>query len=294
MSCYAEQTSIIDDNAVGSILTENLRDALSARFGEDLPVGEALVNTDELTRIASRRVHRHYQDRAVDGDLIKLLCACALSAPSKSDLQQADILIVTDPLKRAFLADLLPDQTWMRTAPVFMIVLANGRRLPEIARLRDKPFPNDHLDAFFNCSVDAGIVISAFMNAADSVGLGCCPISVIRDHAETVCSYFALPPRVFPVAGLCVGWPALAGSVSPRLGLASTLHWDAYDEGDLTERIDAFDQRRAATHPLSPRDPATWGEAGFYGWSEDKARQFGVPQCSDFGSFVRKIGFRLD
>jgi nitroreductase/FMN reductase [NAD(P)H] len=32
----------------------------------------------------------------------------------------------------------------------------------------------------------------------------------------------------------------------------------------------------------------------FYGWSEDKARQYGVPQRTDFGAFVRGKGFKLD
>ncbi len=67
-----------------------------------------------------------------------------------------------------------------------------------------------------------------------------------------------------------------------------------YDEGDLAERIDAYDKRRAAIHPYKPRDPARWGEAAFYGWSEDKARQYGVPQRADFGAFVRRKGFNLD
>ena len=39
---------------------------------------------------------------------------------------------------------------------------------------------------------------------------------------------------------------------------------------------------------------ARWGEVPFYGWSEDKARQYGVPQRADFGAFVRKKGFCLD
>ena len=53
---------------------------------------------------------------------------------------------------------------------------------------------------------------------------------------------------------------AEAGSISPRLSLASTLHQDRYDEGDLAQRIDAFDRRRASTHPLNPRDPARCGQ----------------------------------
>jgi nitroreductase/FMN reductase [NAD(P)H] len=93
---------------------------------------------------------------------------------------------------------------------------------------------------------------------------------------------------------MCVGWPSGKGYISPRLSLESTLHREHYDEGDLAARIDAYDHRRAAIHPYKPRDPARWGEVAFYGWSEDKARQYGNPQRTDFGAFVRAKGFKLD
>ena len=172
-----------------------------------------------------------------------------MSAPSKSDLQQADIAILNK-ADQATIADLIPDQPFIRTAPAFLVFLANGRRLPEISRMRGKPFPNDHLDQFFNAAVDAGIVLATFMRAADAVGLGTCPISVIRDHSQKVSDMLGLPQRVIPVAGMCVGWPSEAGHISARLGLDSTIHQDRYDEGDLAARIDAYDRRRAAIHPV--------------------------------------------
>ena len=139
--------------------------------------------------------------------------------------------------------------------------LANGRRLPEISKMRGKPFPNDHLDQFFNAAVDAGIVLATFHRAPPTrSGLGTCPISVIRDHSAKVSEMLKLPQRVIPVAGMCVGWPSEKGHISPRLGLSSTVHEGHYDEGDLAARIDAYDQRRAAIHPYKPRDPARWGE----------------------------------
>jgi nitroreductase len=270
-----------------------IREALSRRFGETFAVDETLPGLDELARIASRRVCRRYLDKAVDPALLRLLCACALSAPSKSDLQQADIVIVDRPEHFA-IADLIPDQPFIRTAPAFLVFLANGRRLPGIANMRGKPFPNDHLDQFFNAVLDAGIVLSTFLRAADAVGLGTCPISVIRDHSAKVSDMLGLPQRVIPISGLCVGWPSEAGHISARLPLDCTLHRGRYDEGDLAARIDAYDRRRAAIHSYKPRDPARWGEAAFYGWSEDKARQYGVPQRADFGAFVRSKGFNLD
>ena len=273
--------------------TNAVSDALQHRFGEQLAVDENLAGLGALARMASRKVQRRYSDQPVDPTLLRLLCACALSAPSKSDLQQADIVILDKPEQSA-IADLIPDQPFIRTAPAFLVFLANGRRLAEIAKMRGKPFPNDHLDQFFNAAVDAGIVLATFLAAADAVGLGTCPISVIRDHSQQVSDMLKLPQRVIPVAGLCVGWPSEKGHISPRLGLASTLHRGRYDDGNLAERIDAYDRRRAAVHPYKPRDPARWGEVPFYGWSEDKARQYGVPQRADFGAFVRRKGFKLD
>jgi nitroreductase/FMN reductase [NAD(P)H] len=273
--------------------SSSIRDSLNRRFGETLPVDESLSGLDELARLAGRRVHRRYMDRAVDADLLRLLCACALSAPSKSDLQQADILIASK-ADQTTIADLIPDQPFIRTAPAFLVFLANGRRLPEISKMCGKPFPNDHLDQFFNAAVDAGIVLANFIRAADAVGLGTCPISVIRDHSSKVSEMLELPQRVIPMAGMTIGWPSEAGHISARLGLDSTIHQGKFDEGDLAARINAYDQRRATIHPYKPRDPARWGEVPFYGWSEDKARQYGVPQRPDFGAFVRSKGFKLD
>ena len=41
-------------------------------------------------------------------------------------------------------------------------------------------------------------------------------------------------------------------------------------------------------------DAERWGEVPFYGWSEDKARQYAEPQRTDFGAFIRAQGFKLD
>jgi nitroreductase/FMN reductase [NAD(P)H] len=271
-----------------------LRTALAHRFGEDFAVDPDLPGLDALARLAGRRVQRRYLPRPVAPELLRLLCACALCGPTKSDLQQADIVVVRDAGKRDAIAGLLPAMPWVREAAAFLVFCADGGRTPRIAAMRDKPFPNDHLDLFFNATVDAAIVLTTFMQAASVVGLGCCPISVIRDNAATVARLLDLPEKVVPVAGMTVGWPAEPGHVSARLPLAVTVHEDRYDETGFAQHVDAYDRRRAAIHTMRQRDVARWGEAKFYGWSEDKARQYAVPQRTDFGAFVRAQGFKLD
>ena len=279
-----------DDDA-----TKALQDALALRFGERLPVEPGLGGLSELAAIAAHRSHRRYLPKPVPPDLVRLLCACALSAPSKSDLQQSDILLVADPTIRSAIAAKIPDNPWIGTAPVFLVFLANGQRLPMISATRAKPFPNDHLDLFFNAVSNASIVLATFIRAAEAAGLGCCPISAIRDHAAFVSDLLRLPERVIPLAGLCLGWPSERGHISPRLGLEATVHVDRYNNRDAVADIDAYDRRRnEGRPPWKQRNPERWGEAAFYGWSEDKARQYAEPLRVDFGAFVRTKGFKLD
>jgi nitroreductase/FMN reductase [NAD(P)H] len=272
-----------------------IEEALAQRFGLACQVDPALSGLDELARIARHCVHRRFLTRPVDAALLRLLCACALSAPSKSDLQQADILIVRDKAKQSAIAALIADMPWIADAPVFLMFLANGDRLPKIAAARGKPFPNDHLDLFFNAVADSAIVLATFMRAAAAVGLGCCPISAVRDSPAAMTELLKLPERVIPVAGLCLGWPAEPTRITPRLPLDLTLHEDAYRKQDLAAAIEDYDRRRATIRPFArQRSPERFGRADFYGWSEDKARQYAEPLRTTFGQYVRARGFRLD
>ena len=201
----------MQERADSNASAKSIEDSLAERFGERFAVDPDLPGLDELARIAGQRSHRRFLPRAVEPALLRLLCACALSAPSKSDLQQRDIVWVRDQAKQRAITALIPDMPWIADAPVFLVFLANGLRLPSIARLRNKPFPNDHLDLFFNAVVDSAIVLATFMRAAAAVGLGSCPISAIRDHPDTVSDLLELPERVVPIAGLCVGLAGRSG-----------------------------------------------------------------------------------
>jgi nitroreductase len=274
---------------------DSIRLALSERFGEEFNIDPELSGLHVLARIAGHRSHRRYLPRQIEPNLLRLLCACALSAPSKSDLQQSDIVIVSDAAIRKAIVTTIPDMPWIMDAAAFLVFVANGERLPMMAKLRQKPFPNNHLDQFFNASVDAALVLATFIQAAEAVGLGCCPISAIRDHPATVNDLLRLPDRVIPVAGLCVGWPSEPGVVTPRLSLNTTVIENAYGERDLAAEIGAYDRRRAALRPYRrQRDTDRWGEPQLYGWSEEKTRQYAVPTRHDFGGFVRGKGFCLD
>lgn len=249
--------------------------------------------------LATRGCCRAFTDRKVAPELIEILCALALSSPSKSDLQQRDIIIVEDRQIRHAIDHLLATgslaQTWIPGAPALLVFCANNRRQRQLHAWRGQPFANDHLDVFFNAALDAGIALSAFVIAAEAAGLGCAPISAIRNQAQEVSDLLGLPEHVFPIAGLGLGWPSRDARISLRLPLARTVHRNRFDEAGIQEAVDAYDRRRHAAQPIrAQRSVARFGEAEFYGWSEDKVRQYATPERADWGAFVRAKGFRLD
>ena len=148
-----------------------------------------------------------------------------------------------------------------------------------------------------NAAVDAGLVMAGFIRAAQASGLGCCPLSAVRNHAAEVSEMLGLPDYVFPVAGMVAGYPAKEREVTPRLPLDAFVHDDRYDDGAFEEWIASYDARRHAVLPLNQdrqRDPGRFGRADFYGWSEDKARQVAVSEREGFGAFIRSKRLRLD
>ena len=276
------------------------RSVLQQRFGSDEPY---LDLPDDVPRshglLAARGVVRSFSDQPVPYDLLQRLCALALCAPTKSDLQQRDIIIVDDArLIEEILAPLSKGpigQAWLKDVPVLLVFCGNNRRQRLWHEWRGIPFANDHLDAFFNASIDAGIALTAFVLAAEAQGLGTCPISVIRNRAAAVSELLRLPQHVFPVAGLAVGWPKTSPKRSMRLPLDVTVHRNRYREDGLRDAIEDYDRRRQAAQPYrEQRYVSQFGKTDTYGWSEDKTRQYAVPERADFGAYVRARGFKLE
>ncbi|MEO0370727.1 MAG: nitroreductase family protein [Pseudomonadota bacterium] len=269
----------------------SLQDLFNARFGD---VGATDIQNPVLTQMAGRGSCRAFTDTAVSPDLLRVLYGAALSSPTKSDLQQRDIVELRSQSTRRQLAALIPGQAWVAEAPIVLVFCGNNRRQRLIHDWHGIPFANDHFDAAFNAIADAAIALGAFVTAAEAVGLGCCPISAVRNEAQAVSDMLGLPDHVFPFAGLAVGYPAQKPKVSMRLPLGVACHVDRYDESGLRETVEAYDAARTAHQPYAAQKFANrFGEAKDYGWSEDKARQYSASERADFGAFIRDKGFDL-
>tara|TARA_R110000787_G_scaffold62806_1_gene141795 strand:- start:791 stop:1603 length:813 start_codon:yes stop_codon:yes gene_type:complete len=262
---------------------------LRARYGMDTGPGAPDEVSPAVAGLLARRCIRRYTEAPIPDALLDTLLACAQSAPTKSNLQQYSIVVTTDPVQLGRLAELNPDTGHMRYCPVFLTFCADIRRAQRIADRHGCEYASNNMDTFLNATVDAALAMQCFITAAEAEGLGCAPISQVRNRIGEFCAALDLPPGVFPIAGLTLGWPAWEGRMNARLPPSVVIHRERYDDDALEAGIDAYDARRQETNPAPP-DPAGGAPRG---WSESAARQLSKEERGGFRAFLQGHGFEL-
>lgn len=153
----------------------------ACRYGKAVAATETVQETVMTHQLLSRRSHRKFLDDKLSEPLLTYLLACAQSAPSKSDLQQYSIVIVDRLQLRELINNLPGMDDWVRNAPHLLIFCADLYRGWQITKSKGFDNANNTLDMLVNSTGDAAIAMMAFVTAAESIELGCCPVSVVRN-----------------------------------------------------------------------------------------------------------------
>jgi len=273
-----------------------ISEMINARFAIDTARGTDMTPSETIESVLSRRAVRRYKDDDVSEGLLDVLLACAQSAPTKSNLQQYSIIVVRDAVLRLKLQEVCPKTYWLASSPTFLIFCADMRRNQRISGFRGYDHANNNLDTLINATVDAALVMQCFILAAESIHLGCAPISEVRNEIEAVTNILGLPKGVFPLSGLTVGWPADEGYVNQRLPTNVVVHKDIYDDEALESEIELYDQRRHDIFPITPNRQLhtdKYGIADVCTWSENVARQLSIPERSNLREYLKDRGFEL-
>ena len=268
------------------------------RYAEEIDLDFSKIQeTETLKSILSRRSIRKFLNKPISKELLSLILAAAQSAPSKSNLQQYSILVIKDQNIKNEISNLIGNTKWALTAPIFFLYLADIRRNIKITNDRGYEHKNNNVDTFMNGVIDAALSMQSTICASESLGLGVCPISIIRNIIEEVKVICKLPKGVFPIAGLAMGWPDQKSNVSIRLSQDIVIHFDKYDEKDLIQKINKYDERVFKKDPIpenKQRHVNLYGVAKKGTWSENISRQLSVPERSNFKKWLIENGFNLE
>ena len=274
-------------------------DLYSQRYG--LSASGSLGVLDPLPEavrtILSHCSLRKFSSEPVPAPLVELLMACAQSAPTKSNLQQYSVLQLNDAHKRERLAEMLGRTAWAMEAPLFLFFLGDLRRNRRISALRGYDYSNNNADSFMNAAVDAALAMQNFITAAEAMGLGCCPISAIRERLDEVAALLELPEGVFPISGLAAGYPASETKPALRLPQSLVVHQDRYDDSSFEQDLAAYDDRVFEVAPIpveKQRHVDRYGPVARGVWSENVARQLSLPERAGFKAWLAGHAIKLD
>jgi len=189
---------------------------------------------------AHRSIRKFTSQNLPDGLLEQILSAGQCAATS-SFLQGATIIRVSDPDNRKKLAAYAGNQPYVESAAEFLVFCADVHRAGNCCELYGKPFSGDYTEHFIIATVDAALMAQNVVVAAESEGLGICYIGGVRNNPREVADLLALPKGVYPVFGLCLGYPDQDPEVKPRLPLSVILKQETYDDSQDAAIIAAYD-----------------------------------------------------
>lgn len=203
---------------------------LQARYGDATP--DDFLWNDVLSLQLTHRSIRSYLPDPLPKGTLEAIVAAAQSAASSSNLQTWSVVAVEDSARRErFSGFTVRKQAHIKQAPLFLVWLADLARLTNIAKNRHQTYEAlNYLELFITSIVDASLAAQNAAIAAESFGLGTVYIGGIRSSVEAVAAELNLPPQVFPVFGLCVGYPnpEAIPAVKPRLPQDVVLHRETY------------------------------------------------------------------
>jgi nitroreductase/FMN reductase [NAD(P)H] len=89
-------------------MNQTIANLIEQRFGLPASAGHDMPAEGTVAGMISRRSMRRFKPLPIAQETMDIVLAAALSAPAKSDLQQASIIVVRDPALRASVTSLAP------------------------------------------------------------------------------------------------------------------------------------------------------------------------------------------
>ncbi len=237
--------------------------------------------------LMSHRSIRKYTAQPIAPELLEQLVRAGQAAATSSFLQGATIIRVRNPDSRRKLAVFAGNQPYVETAAEFLVFCADLKRPGNACRQYDKPFAGDYTEHFIIATVDVALMAQNIVVAAESAGLGICYIGGIRNNPREVSDLLQLPQGVYPVFGLCLGYPDQNPEIKPRLPLQVILKEDVYGEEGDAEQIAFYDEQVREYYRQR-----TGGGHGIC-WSEQVAALLSEKARPHMRQFLEEQGFTM-
>lgn len=245
-----------------------------------------------IAQMLRHRSIRKYQSRRPSAGMVETIVRAGQAAAYAAQLYS--LVLTTDRKSNPF------------HAPLLFTVCIDLHKMALIMKRRGWPWASNDLYALLLGAQDAAYMTQNMILAAESMGLGTCLLGTAPYQAEALGKKLALPPRVFPLVQLAMGYPAEDPPVRPRYPLEFTLFKGKYPKlgwSSIAKAMKAMDQgflkqgyykRARLMLPLAKgrKEAYTFDD---YSWTEHQSRKWGQwnTDVHPLLSLFEKRGFRL-
>jgi nitroreductase len=242
---------------------------------------------DVVDLLRSHRSIRKFTEALIDDKMVESIISAGLSAATSSNLQGTTVIRVRNEATRAAIATLAGGQAHVESAGAFLVWCADLHRSAVACEWAGGEFSAGMTEHFMIATVDCALAAQNAVVAAESLGLGICYIGGIRNDPQQVADLLELPDDVYPLFGMCLGWPNQDPDLKPRLPLSITLKEETYDESNDGARIEAYDEHMRAYYR-----ERTGGKVDRM-WSSDMSSLLGKESRPHMREFLARRGFTM-
>ena len=254
---------------------------------------ESLIHNPVIDQILSHRSVRAWSDQPLPDGLLTTLVASAQSAATSSNLQVWSLVAVEDAERKQRLSQ-IAGQAHVAKAPLILVWLADFSRIQHQAEKRGVALPAmDYFDSVLIGSVDTALAAQNAALAAESLGLGSVYLGSLRNNLQAVVQELQLPPLVFPVFGMAIGYPNpdKPAAIKPRLPQPLVLHRETYQTHPQEDAlIAAFDEQLGSFYKEQQVNASDWS-----GHVIDRLQDIdaGGTARSQIAATIQKQGYKM-
>ncbi len=245
---------------------------------------------NEVIRVLnSHRSIRKYKSTDIPDDILDVIISAVQGMPNSINGQQTSLVVVRDADKKKKLAELVGNQAQVESCPVFIIFVMDFYKTYLAGEKNgNKQIIHESLEGITAGNFDAGIQFGAAVIAAESLGLGICPIGGIRRNPKEVIDILELPEYTFPLVGLTLGYPDESPKKKPRMPMKAYRHEEAYHKESLEPAIDEYDDEMSNyLEEIGRKDKEI-------NWSTQTSKSYKVVYFPKVKGALEEQGFKMD
>ena len=258
------------------------------------------TSSDLFRIINNRRSIRKFIEKPITDEILNQILEAGIKAPFAAQLYSIVYTRDKEKMKKLRIGV-------YSTTQLLMIFLVDFRKIEKIITQKNYNYDYDDGILLWLGIQDATLVVENVILAADALGLGSVLLGGAPLQTDIIKEVFNIPTRVFPVVGLCLGYPDYTAEtdVRPRYPLKYTAFEDAYHdltESEILECMKSMDEgyiTQGYYIKLQAKIPLKKGkdiiDYDKYSWSEHQSRKYsqGSWKKESILSILKRHGFNL-